>query len=45
MSGPGAKEGEHLAKAAEICSEVSEVQSAKRRRMEGRDLGGCGGKK
>ena len=43
--GPGVEESEHLASAAEISSEVSEVQSAKGRRMEGRDLGGCGGKK
>ena len=45
MSGPGAEEGEHLAKAADISCEVSEVQSAKGQRIEGRDLGGCGGKK
>ena len=45
VSGPGAVEGEHLAKEAEMSSDVSEVQSAKGRKMEGRDRGGCGGKK
>ena len=45
VSGPGAEEGKHLAKAAEICYEVSEVHSAKGRTMEGRGGEGCGGKK
>ena len=44
VSGPGAEKGEHLDKAAEISSEVSEVQSVKGQRMEGRALGGCSGK-
>ena len=44
-SGPGAEEGEHFVRAAEISSAVRAVQSAKGRRMEGRGQGGCGGKK
>ena len=45
VSGPGAEEGEHFVKAAEIPSAVRAMQSAKRRRMEGRGREGCGGKK
>ena len=45
VSGPGAEEGEHLDKVEEISTRVSEVQSAKGRRIEGTGLGGCGGKK
>ena len=45
VSGPGAEEGEHFVKAAEISSAVRAVQSAKGRRMEGRGQAGCGGKK
>ena len=45
VSGPGAEEGEHFAKAAEISSAVRAVQSAKGRRMEGWRQRGCGGKK
>ena len=36
VSGPGAEEGEHFVKAAEISFAVRVVQSAKGRRMEGR---------
>ena len=43
--GPGAEEGEHFVKVAEISLAVRVVQSAKRRRIEGRGRGGCGGKK
>ena len=45
VSGPGAEEGEHFVRAVEISSPVRGVQSAKGRRMEGRDRGGGGGKK
>ena len=45
VSGPGAEEGEHFVRAAEISSVERAVQSAKGRRMEGRGLGGCWGKK
>ena len=45
VSGPGAEEGEHFDRAAEISSAERAVQSAKGRRMEGRSRGGCGGKK
>ena len=45
VSGPGAEEREHFVRAAEISPAVRAVQSAKRRRMEGRGRGGCGGKK
>ena len=45
VSGPGAEEGEHFVRATEISSAVRAVQSAKGRRMEGRDRGGWGGKK
>ena len=45
VSGPGAEEGEHFVKAAEISSAERAVQSAKGRRMERRGHGGCGGKK
>ena len=45
VSGPGAEEGEHFDRAAEISSAVSAVQSAKGQRMEGRGRGGCRGKK
>ena len=45
VSGPGAEEGEHFVRAAEISSAVRAVQSAKGQRMEGRGQGGCGGKK
>ena len=44
VSGPGAEEGEHFNRAAEISSAVRAVQSAKGRRMEGRGRGVCGGK-
>ena len=44
VSGPGAEEGEHFVRAAEISSAERAVQSAKGRRMEGRSRGGCGGK-
>ena len=45
VSRPGAEEGEHFVRAAEISSAVRAVQSAKGRRMQGRGRGGCGGKK
>ena len=45
VSCPGAEEGEHFDRGAEISSAVRGVQSAKGRRMEGRGRGGCGGKK
>ena len=45
VSGPGAEEGEHFVRVAEISSAVRAVQSAKGRRMEGRGRGGGGGKK
>ena len=45
VSGPGAEEGEHFVKGAEISSVVRGVQSAKGQRMEGRGPGGWGGKK
>ena len=45
VSGPGAVEGDHFVRAAEISAAVRAVQSAKGRRMEGRGRGGCGGKK
>ena len=45
VSGPGAEEGEQVDRAAANSPEVSEVQSANGRRMKGRDLEGCGGKK
>ena len=44
VSGPGAEEGEHFVRAAEISSTVRAVQSAKGRKMEGRGRGRCGGK-
>ena len=40
VSGPGAEEGEHFVRPAEISSAVRAVQSAKGRRIEGRDRGG-----
>ena len=40
VSGPGAEDGEHFDRAAEISSAVRAVQSAKGRRMEGRVRGG-----
>ena len=40
VSGPGVAEGEHFVMAVEISSAVRAVQSAKGRRMEGRDRGG-----
>ena len=45
VSGPGAEEGEHFDRAAEISSALSAVQSVKWWRMEGRAREGCGGKK
>ena len=45
MSGPGAEEGEHFVRAAEISSALSAVQSEKGRRMEGTGWEGCGVKK
>ena len=45
VSGPGAEEGEHSVRAADISSSVRAVQSAKGRRMEGSGRGGYGGKK
>ena len=44
VSGPGAEEGEHLVRAAEIFPAVRAVQSAKEWKMKGRGRGGCGGK-
>ena len=44
VSGPGAEEGEHFVRVAEISSAVRAVQSAKGQRMEGRGRGDCGGK-
>ena len=40
VSGPGAEEEEHFVRAKEISSAVRAVQSAKGRRMEGRDRRG-----
>ena len=45
VSDPGAEEGEHFVRAAEISSAVRQVQFGKGRRMEGRNRDGCGGKK
>ena len=44
VSGPGAEQGEHFVRAAEISSAVRAVHSAKGRRMEGRGRRGWGGK-
>ena len=45
VAGPGAEEGEHFFRAAEISSAVRAVQSAKGQRIEGRGREGCGEKK
>ena len=44
VSGPGAEEGEHIDRAAEIYPALRAVQSAKGRKMDGKGRDGCGEK-
>ena len=44
VSGPGAEQGEHFVRVAEISSAVRAVQSAKGQSMERSGREGCGGK-